>query len=99
MIALNFTVLTERDYEALTTTITTLGHTAKSRDKAHRECGASGGEVGQFWNEIIGAADGIKEECRKARYLYLKGKRWVHRARTKFVRERGEVRPAFSPAV
>ena len=74
MIALNFTVLADQDYEALTMVITAVGHTARSRYKAHREGGAAGdGESAQFWTEIIGAIDGIIEECRKARYFYLKG--------------------------
>ena len=73
MIALNFTLLADRDYEFLTTTITTVRYTARHRYKAHRDSGATGGEKAQLYREIIEAADGIKEECRKARYLYLKG--------------------------
>jgi hypothetical protein len=72
MIALNYAVFGDQDYEVLTAAITALGNTARNRNKAHRDSGATGGEAGQFWVEIMEAADGIKEECRKARYLYLK---------------------------
>ncbi|HEV2500405.1 MAG TPA: hypothetical protein VGY31_12575 [Terriglobia bacterium] len=76
MIALNFTALTDQDYEAFIMTITTVGHTARIKYKAHKDSSAKGAETAEslnFWGEIIAASDGIKEECRKARYFYLKG--------------------------
>lgn len=73
VIALNFTVFTNRDYEALVVAIETLGRTASNKDDARRKSGATGGEEGQLYHEIIEATKGIREECRKARYLYLKG--------------------------
>ena len=76
MIALNFSVFSEKDYELLTTAITTFGYTARRGYQAHKDSGARGAdasELSNFWKELIDAAAGIKEECRKARYLYLKG--------------------------
>jgi hypothetical protein len=76
MIALNFTVLAEREYEVLAMAITALGYTARKQYQACRDSGATGAEAAQlwsFWRELTEAADGIKEECRKARYLYLRG--------------------------
>lgn len=76
MIALNFTTFTDQDYEAFMRTINTVGYTAMIKHKAHIDSGAreaKAAELLNFWSEIIAASDGIKEECRKARYLYLKG--------------------------
>ncbi len=76
MVALNFTVLTDQDYEAFTKAISAVGCAARI---AYKTLGVSGGrgaqaaELRNFWTEIIAASDGIREECRKARYLYLKG--------------------------
>ncbi|MDE3181393.1 MAG: hypothetical protein KGM47_17255 [Acidobacteriota bacterium] len=76
MIALNFTIVTDHDYEAFTMTITAIGHSTRVQYKAHRDSGARGAEAAElqdFWTELIAASDGIKKECQKARYLYLKG--------------------------
>jgi hypothetical protein len=73
MIALNFTVLTESDYDLLATAVTNLGYRAGKQLEASRDGRAVGGDSTALCMEIIGAAAGIREECRKARYLYLKG--------------------------
>ena len=73
MIALNFTVFTERDYDLLTGATTALGNAARIQLKACRDIGAVVGDNAALYAEIITATDAIKEECRKARYLYVKG--------------------------
>ena len=73
MIALNFTVFAERDYDLLTAAITALGYTARIQLKACGNTGPVGGDNAALYMEIIGATDAIKEECRKAQYLYVKG--------------------------
>jgi hypothetical protein len=76
MVALNFTVLSDRDYDVLTRAVTALGYAARKEYKAHRESGArraEAAETSSFWTELIEASDGITEECRKAPYLDLKG--------------------------
>lgn len=76
LIALNFTVFSEEDFTRLATAITAVGYTARKGYQTHKSSGVRGPEAAQllaFWGEIIAACDGIKEECRKARYLHLKG--------------------------
>jgi hypothetical protein len=72
MIALNFTVLTERDYGSLDTAMTTLRYTAVKALIAS-EKDPPGSETRTLCGELIRASEGISEECRKAQYLYLKG--------------------------
>jgi hypothetical protein len=73
MIALNFTVLAETDYKALTTAMTTLGYITRKQLKVYMAMGEGGRKDAALYREIIEAAAGIEEECRKARYLHLKG--------------------------
>lgn len=73
MIALNFTALTEQDYRVFDTAITSFENTAKNLYESEGRAGRTRGEKAQLSLEIIEASEGIREECRKARYLYLKG--------------------------
>jgi hypothetical protein len=73
MVALNFTVLPESDYKRLTTAIISTGYTAREQLKVYKDRGAAGSDEIAFYREVVEATEGIKEECRKAQYLYLKG--------------------------
>ncbi len=73
MVALNFTVLTDQDYLVLDNAITNFGRTAGSRYQVEKHAGTTGGEKVQLYREILESGNGIREECRKARYFYLKG--------------------------
>jgi hypothetical protein len=73
MVALNFNVLTDSDYQLLTKSITALGCKARKQLKVETDAGRKRSDDACLCREIVEAADGIKEECRKARYLYLKG--------------------------
>lgn len=86
MIALNYPAFTDAEYDRLSRAVR---HFAKSaRAFAEKHARPSGNrrihsdvffpEIGaislqRMSMEISGAADGIAEQCRKARYLYLKG--------------------------
>lgn len=80
LIALNFTVLSDAEYVQLELCVKEVGDRAKGQFRQHRE----GQHPTRLWagesvairallHEIGQAADGILEESRKARYLYLKG--------------------------
>ncbi|MGD0007655.1 MAG: hypothetical protein ABSE93_03795 [Terriglobia bacterium] len=73
MVALNFNVLADTDYQVLTTAIEALGYKARKQLKVETDAGRRASDVGELCREIVEAAGGVKEECRKARYLYLKG--------------------------
>jgi hypothetical protein len=81
MIALNYTVFTDSDYETLASAMLNINARAAAKEQEYRKINA----VSVQWPEIggvsatglcieIGAASkAIAEQCRKARYLYLKG--------------------------
>ncbi|HYM09250.1 MAG TPA: hypothetical protein VEU62_00885 [Bryobacterales bacterium] len=77
MIALSFTVFSEAEYQQLDPCIRSFRESAERRlrqDEGRHITyqwpgGASVKPLGLL-QEIVGAADGIREECRKARYLY-----------------------------
>jgi hypothetical protein len=78
MVALNFTVFSESDYDALTTAVSTLARTSSVRLRdIERKMGGhrtlSDNRDMPLYKEIIAAADALREECRKAQYFYLKG--------------------------
>jgi hypothetical protein len=73
MIALNFHVFAESDYRVLTKAITSTGYTARRQLKVYMDKGVPGKEGVIFYKEVVGGTEGIREECRKARFLYLKG--------------------------
>jgi len=84
MIALNLTVFTYEEYEYLDKSVATLGYTARKR--LHEYTKAALSRAGQLvrvhgaeldldervCREIVVACNGIREECRRARYLHLK---------------------------
>jgi hypothetical protein len=72
MIALNFTVFTEVDYEVLKNAVQDLRLTAQGDYKLNRAAIQRSPESG-LWAEIIQAASAIFEDSRKALYIYLKG--------------------------
>jgi hypothetical protein len=80
MIALNYSLFSDAEYEEVGP------HVRVFRDNAERQLGRHGHmpgttqqwagvsvNLGRLLYEICNAADGIQEECRKARYFYLKG--------------------------
>jgi hypothetical protein len=81
MIALNYTVFTDSDYENLASAMLSTSARAGAKEKEYRKINA----VSVQWPEIGGvsatglcieveaASKAIAEQCRKARYLYLKG--------------------------
>lgn len=73
MIALNFNVLDEGDYRVLTTAMISAGDTARKQLELCADETAPGAGIITFYEEIVQATEAIKEECRKAQYLYLKG--------------------------
>lgn len=73
MIALNFHVFAESDYKVLTMAITSTGYAARKQLKVYMDKGVPGNEGIIFYTEVVEGTEGIKEECRKAQFLYLKG--------------------------
>jgi hypothetical protein len=80
MIALNFTVFTDAEYEQLEFCINAYSVSAERGYGEHRRRPARQQtwlgiqiDLGSFIREIDSASGGIREECRKARYFYLKG--------------------------
>lgn len=81
MIALNYTVFTDSDYETLASAMLYISARAAEKEKEYRKSSI----VSVQWPEIGGvsatglcieveaASKAIAEQCRKARYLYLKG--------------------------
>ncbi len=83
MIALNFAVLTDAEYQDFSFSVGSFAATAKRQLEHYKKQGFStftvpGPDLGNLdmfaaLREIIAAAESIQEQCRKARYLYLKG--------------------------
>lgn len=81
MIALNYTVFTTQDYETLSSAMLNMSAREAAREKEYRKLGsvsADWPEIGPLnanalCHEIQAASQAIAEQCRKARYLYLKG--------------------------
>jgi hypothetical protein len=81
MVALNFTLLSDNEYDRLSLAVNNYQSTAYSRAEQHKEkriCWFGLPPLGNIaestiQRELLQAAAGIKEQCRKARYLYLKG--------------------------
>jgi hypothetical protein len=73
MIALNFNLFADSDYRALTKVIISIGYTARKQFKLHWDKGVPGNEGIIFYREVVEGTEGIREECRKAQFLYLKG--------------------------
>lgn len=80
MIALNFTVLADAEYVALSSSIDIFAATSRRQleDLGQRRVSTVAFlglslDMRPVLREIIGAAEGIHEQCRKARYLYVKG--------------------------
>ncbi len=81
MIALNYTVFTDSDYETLGSAMLNISAREAAKEKEYRKSNT----VSVQWPEIGGlsatglcveieaASNAIAEQCRKARYLYLKG--------------------------
>jgi hypothetical protein len=81
MIALNYAVFTDSDYETLASAMLSSSARAEAKEKEYRKINA----VSVHWPEIgplsatglcvevQAASQAIAEQCRKARYLYLKG--------------------------
>lgn len=87
MIALNYTVFSDSEYDRLGSAVTSFGSLAAAFADKHREKtpGNAGGygkiiyrglgsiSLLNLRNEIVRICNGIIEECQKAKYLYLKG--------------------------
>jgi hypothetical protein len=77
MIALDFTVFSDSEYQQLALSVSSFRATAERQPVPYYvfwsiRCGIYGVDATAQREEIIAAAHGIEEECRKARYLYLK---------------------------
>lgn len=81
MIALNYTVLTESDYESLSSAMLNMsaGAAAKAEEYRKRNVqdvrwpGLGSVSATGLCSEVESSSKAIAEQCRKARYLYLKG--------------------------
>jgi hypothetical protein len=80
IIALNFTVFSEAEYEQLDLCVRNFRESAErglggqpKNAVTVKWPGIGSVSLGSLVREIIDATDDIREECRKARYLYLKG--------------------------
>ncbi len=81
MIALNYTVFTDSDYETLGLAMLNISARAAEREKEYRKgntVSVKWLEIGSvsatgFCIEVEASSKAIVEQCRKARYLYLKG--------------------------
>jgi len=81
MIALNYSIFTNTEYGQLSTAVQSFADIASARHEDYRKRNVSQvryEEIGivdgpKLCYDIILSSDGIAEECRKARYLYLKG--------------------------
>lgn len=82
MIALNFTLFTDAEYERLSRSVVNLGFTVRKRlvqyddPQTRQSVHVNWQDFDMDWRackEIVDAELGIKEQCRKARYLDLKG--------------------------
>jgi hypothetical protein len=80
IVSLNFTALADADYDTLASSVSNLKETTKRKLEKLRavnlrqEDWPGIGTLNPFTYgvEIMAAADSIKEQCRKARYFYLK---------------------------
>jgi hypothetical protein len=81
MIALNYTVFTDSEYQTLASAVLNVAGRAEAKEKEYRKLNAVSvqwPEIGSvsatgLCIEIEAASKAIAEQCRKARYLYLKG--------------------------
>ncbi len=81
MIALNYTVFTDSDYETLGSAMLNISARAAAKEKEYRKentVSVHWLEIGSvsatgLCDEVEAASKAIVEQCRKARYLYLKG--------------------------
>ena len=81
MIALNYTVFTDSDYETLGSAMLNISAREAAKETEHRKrntVSVGWPEIGSvsatgLCVEIEAASRGIAEQCRKARYLYVKG--------------------------
>jgi len=81
MIALNYTLFTDSQYESLASAVLSINARAKAKEQEYRKINA----ISVHWPdigplsatglclELQAASLAIAEQCRKARYLYLKG--------------------------
>jgi hypothetical protein len=81
MIALNFTLFTDAEYQRLELSVSNLAQTVHAHQVKFglkRILPPQWDQIkdvtllGAVFREVLEAANGIKEQCRKARYLYLK---------------------------
>jgi len=81
LIALSFTVFTETEYQDLDQAVSFFKLTALKQAEPYRRPGPIQLTwpglrpiyAGPMYGELLNSCNGIKEECRKARYFYLKG--------------------------
>jgi hypothetical protein len=81
MIALNFTVLADAEYTHCSLSVANFAATSKRRLEDYEKGRITSElfpdlgslDMRTVLREILGAAEGIQEQCQKARYLYLKG--------------------------
>jgi hypothetical protein len=74
LIALNFTAVPEAEYQFLSLSVNNYAQTVKRTSEDRRGMRVLGVIDWQIVEaELLEAAEGIQEECRKAEFLYLKG--------------------------
>jgi hypothetical protein len=72
MIAFSYTIFSDSDYESLTSAMLNLNARTKAKDKQHRRGNNFNVPTTGLWLEIDAASKAIVEQCRKARFLYVK---------------------------
>ena len=74
MIALNFTIFTEQEYAEIPTAIAGIERTiAKLREQPRPSSAEKSNTIYNVLKEVPTLCASVVEECRKARYLYVKG--------------------------
>lgn len=75
MVALNFTVFSEAEFDQLKDSVLTLNKNSKlkpSHPQAEQTWAGKTIRLSGLFNELVASSNGIIEQCRKAKYFYLK---------------------------